>query len=160
MIPTEMKEMHEEAEREKEVRNMRDARQMDPINENFELLKLAYDYLLNNEKLEEFSNLAKDASGLGLATVVEKLTKINANSNELIKILLKQLELSARNESTTDVLGDNGRLLARKTELKDGTLLKYEEFDELGNVVRTTNYDDNGNITNIEEVSNKKSMTM
>ena len=31
MIPTEMKEMHEEAEREKEVRNMRDARQMDMI---------------------------------------------------------------------------------------------------------------------------------
>lgn len=156
MIPTEAKEMKEEAVREEKKNEMRDARIIDPINENFRLLGLAYDYLLNGEKLDEIKEEAKKSSGLGLTAVLDMVIKANKNSNELISVLHDQLKLSATDKSTTVVIGDNGRVIARKTILKDGTLVKYEEFDEFGNISNVTNYDQEGNVTSVEKPADIK----
>ena len=153
MIPTEMEEMHEEAIKETQKREMRDARVIEPVNNDFKLLGLAYDYLLTGEKLPEFKEELEKESGSGMAKVLTILNNASENAIVLRSLIIEKLKLDKKEESTTEIIGDSGRVLGKKTESVDGKLIKSEEYDSFGNVLKTTNYDENGNI--VDTVASK-----
>lgn len=153
MIPTkydDIKEVKEQETQEREKRIERNKNQ-EPIEENFYLLRLTNEYLIKREpdKLEKLKEEIKKSSALGLAAVYASIKSINESSGEVKQIIEDELKLDDRAMSTTVVFGDGGRPVARKTVGKDGNVTKYEEFNEdSGEVIKTTEYDDFGNVIN------------